>query len=500
MKQYVSEVVTQDEIKSWKQGDIITITAGTGAGKSRFIKVSLYAHAKAQGKKILFLIHRRNCVDQFQMEIEQDNKTDVIEIKTYQHIDATISKHGNYDFSKYAYIVSDEFHYFIQDAAFNKTTDISLKAILEQSNKIRIFMSATGDYVKRYIKDHKKLDTTDYDVPVNFKFLMSLQFYSSDSALDEFITEAIKENKKSIFFIDSAEKAYELHTRFKEYTLFNCSKYNTKYYKHVNEEKINEMLRDERFEELILITTTTMDAGVNIRDEEVRNIVCDVKDIRTLIQCIGRKRQQNDDDKVHLTVKNVSNKSIGGLMTKLRQKKKMAEYLNKNGIDKYIEEFPRDYDAHNIVYVDKLDDVNVTLKINYLMYIKCLIDLVEYEVMIKGYDSFGYAKFLAEKLGFYDQYYKYYEFEFYDSKVKKQTLEEYLDSLIGNKLDKEKQSELIDNIDVRVNGRQQKSFSKLNEGLKMLELPFIIVPKQSSKLENGKKKNIRYWMVEKLEN
>ena len=66
-------------------------------------------------------------------------------------------------------------------------------------------------------------------------------------------------------------------------------------------------------------------------------------------------------------------------------------------------------------------------------------------------------------------------------------LKEYLDSISDIKLNKIKQKELIEKIDLRVNGRQQKSYSKLNEGLKMLNLPYIILPKRT--------KSERYWII-----
>ena len=83
----VSEIITTEEIKKWNKGDIITITAGTGAGKSYFIKNILYAFAKKENKKILFLIHRTDCKNQFYEEIKRDNKLDTINIKTYQSIE-----------------------------------------------------------------------------------------------------------------------------------------------------------------------------------------------------------------------------------------------------------------------------------------------------------------------------------------------------------------------------------------------------------------------------
>ena len=70
-------------------------------------------------------------------------------------------------------------------------------------------------------------------------------------------------------------------------------------------------------------------------------------------------------------------------------------------------------------------------------------------------------------------------------------LKPYLESMVGKRLYKEARNKLIDIIDYRENGRQQKSYSKLNEGLKMLNLPYIILPKRT--------KSERYWVITKIE-
>ncbi|WP_297633548.1 DEAD/DEAH box helicase family protein [uncultured Clostridium sp.] len=137
----ISEIITIEDIKNWNKGEIVTITAGTGAGKSYFIKNILHAFAYLKNTKILMLVHRTNCKDQFLNEIKKDKKTDSIDIATYQSLE---QKKGFYYLQQYDYIVCDEFHYFMQDAAFSTTTDISLDRILGQTDKVRIFMSATG--------------------------------------------------------------------------------------------------------------------------------------------------------------------------------------------------------------------------------------------------------------------------------------------------------------------------------------------------------------------
>jgi hypothetical protein len=487
----VSEIVTIEEVKNWKSGDIITIKAGTGAGKSYFVKNNLYAYAKKNKKKILMLLHRTNCVNQFQAEIEKDRKTDVIDIKTYQHLEALHKNNQKFNFDQYLYVICDEFHYFMSDAAFNKTTDMSLNQILEKSDKIRLFMSATGDYMTKYIRDYKKMTTIDYEVPSNFNFIKELTFFNKDHTMETFIEEAIEKQAKGIFFIQSAEKAYKLYRKYKEHCLFNCSKNNEDYYKYVDEQKINTMLQNEKFDELILITTTCMDAGVNIKDEDVEHIVCDVKDTGTLVQCIGRKRLEKKKDKIYLYIKTITNQQLGGIETQLGKKIQMAKFLRDHTVEEYIEKYKRELDYSHIVYdeIVKGEPDKGTKKVNELIYFKCLIDMNDIHTM-KSNGEFGYCKYLGVKFGFLDEW-NGITYRLLEEENKNNELENYLESISGEKLLKVDQKELIDKIDLKVNGRQQKSYKKLNEGLDMINLPFIIIPKKSM--------NTRYWVIEKIE-
>src|SRR5699024_12225692 len=119
MTKRVSEEVTINEINQWNNGDVITITAGTGMGKSYFIKNNLYAIAKRDNKKILMLVHRLNCLDQFQYEINRDGKTDVITLGTYQSLEYHSLqgiKSNEIHPSDFDYVICDEFHYFMSDA------------------------------------------------------------------------------------------------------------------------------------------------------------------------------------------------------------------------------------------------------------------------------------------------------------------------------------------------------------------------------------------------
>jgi len=489
----VSDTIKPRDVKTWGN-DVITISAPCGSGKSYLVKNVLYDIARANNQKILFLIHRINCVDQFQLEIEKDKKTDVIDIKTYQSLEALKNKHNTtFDFRQYKYIVCDEFHYFLSDATFNKTTDISLKMILEQTDKTRIFMSATTNDISRYINNIVKVETIDYKIPILFNHINELRFFNTDETMEIYIKDVIKTNDKMIFFIQSATKAYELYIKYKSYCLFNCGK-GDEHYRYVDIDKIENMLMNERFEEQILITTTCLDAGVNLIDTDLKHIIIDVQDISVLQQCLGRKRIQSPEDKVYLYIKAINNKQLGGKTTQLHKKIEMADYLKKHNTQKYVLKYGRDNDPYNIVYDEVLKDIDKsTKKINELMYFKCKFDLGTISIMLSKYKgNYGYCKYLSELFGM--------EYSLEEEEYGQGRLEKYLESIVGKPmLQVRDRKELIEKIDVKSNGKLLKNISTLNIALEEQNIPYKIIEFSTSKMIDGKQKRYtKAWKVKKI--
>lgn len=460
IKKRVSEIITIEETRNWSNNDIITITAGTGVGKSYYIKNILYLVAKEQNKKILFLIHRTNCRDQFLNEIIKDNKQDIIHLMTYQYLESYYLKNNSMiDLSEYSYIVCDEFHYFISDAAFNKTTDISLNTILKQ-NCIRIFMSATADIVKRYLNNIKKYKTIDYEIEINFDFINKLCFYNKENSIETIIKEIIDSKAKGIIFINNVEKAYKLYNKFKDNAIFNCSKNNNKYYKYVDKELINDILKNEKFNSNVLVTTSCFDAGINIIDDDLKHIVVHgFFDIDIIKQMIGRKRLQKDSDKINIFIKSYTNNQIAGYKTKLNKKVEKAEYFIDNGISAYIYRYFKDSDKTEIIY-DTLDtEGKPTKELNQLMYFKAKKDIFTLAYMLEK--GVGYNNYIAEELKVDKD-----NIIIFEEDTKKMELDEYLKTLIGINLFKEQQKELINKIGLKdARGRMQKSISLLNRYL-----------------------------------
>jgi len=486
MRERVTNIIKIADIATWTPEHPVIIEAGTDTGKSYFIKSVLYQYAKERGEKILMLLHRANCVRQFQMEIEAAGKTDVITIMTYQKIEA---HRGALDLSQYSYIVNDEFHYFISDAKFNVHTDISFRAIMNCSAAVKIFMSATGEDVEQYIRKIKVIEPIKYSIPEDYSGIATLTFFYNTETLKEIAEEVIAKDEKAIFFIENVYLAYDLYKEYEDRAIFNCSESNKKgHYRYVNEEKISQILKNERFEKNLLITTTCMDAGVNIVDEAVKTIVvAGVSDVGSLIQCIGRKRRQNETDKIFLYIKAFNNKQIGGAISKAKKDLAMAEYLRENGPELYLQKYYRDFDVTRTVYDAPIGDGTGTSikKVNEMMYYKKRCDIAMYQQMI-SLGKYGYCRFLARKFGFYNAYTMEYS---YRVRNENHELISYLESMVGKPmLQKKDRKELIEKMDVRSNGKVLKSLGTLNHVLHERNLPFCIEQYGEKKTVNGKRK------------
>ena len=512
----VSDLITVEDVKKWDADVPVIIEAGTGVGKSYFIKNTLYNIAKEEGQKILFLIHRRKCVDQFIMEIEADGKDDVIDIVTYQKFSMHKPRCSDFDDEfnpyDYGYIVSDEYHYFTEDASFNDTTDVAYDMIMECPTAVKIFMSATGENIESYMRDYladnaqklgirENIKPLKYKIPTNWSFINQLYFFYREDAFKRKAEEVICRGTKAIFFIESAKKAYELYKQFEDHAIFCCSESNTDYAKYMDKDKLNQMLENEKFDENLLITTACLDAGVNIKDKDVKEVMIDIRDLGSLIQCMGRRRigrvasSGAYSEKIDVYIRARKNEELNGMKKRIQENIKAAQYLDFNGQEEFYKEYPRfnaNVDKSGIIYTDKK---NNCLKVNQLMLKKKESDIELYNKMIHLH-KFGYCAYIADKFERKHKYkrgelvrlrYEIYEPEFIDMMfmlsrcVKENT--EFCDQKEKDKFAKE--------LNLRKDGRVVKRASSINEQLSQMDIPFQIEAIQTKR----KGKNVRLWKV-----
>lgn len=117
-KGYIEDEIGQ-EYEEWGAGDNVMILAGTGKGKSHFIKTVLNRHCRNTKKRVLLLTNRDILKEQVRKDLGLNT---IITVTNYQKIESMIL--DDKSFNRYDYIVMDEAHYFFTDASFNIKTDI----------------------------------------------------------------------------------------------------------------------------------------------------------------------------------------------------------------------------------------------------------------------------------------------------------------------------------------------------------------------------------------
>ena len=174
MKQTVSDIIKEQDIREWKQGDKILIKAGTGRGKTHFVKTVLPRYADTNNR-ILFLSNRKSLNQQTQNEVMQMGGQWLIECMTYQKLEQQILDEKE-SLMEFKYIVCDEAHYFFMDSTFNHMTNVSADYIKDcTQDKIVIMMTATPKRLKAYFGiDDKHL----YEIDTEYDYITQIYRYS----------------------------------------------------------------------------------------------------------------------------------------------------------------------------------------------------------------------------------------------------------------------------------------------------------------------------------
>ncbi len=335
MEKYVSEVI-KEEYKEWKPGQVIFLSAHTGAGKTFFILNELLEFAAISGKRILYLVNRSILKEQIEEKIntevrnklrrnkniKSENLAKIIEVKLYQTIESECKKNPDYKIQEeYDYIIADEAHYFLEDSMFNTYTQLSYDWIMgKRYDVVLIFISATIDRMKKYIWEentvkendnlvgsHIKLIRGNFDPDVDIKsYEMKADYsYVKVSLLKkiEEITELVEKDKsKWLIFVDNIEKGKTIEKSLKKEEIDVA--FITAESKKDREllgivQKINTR---EKYEQRVLIATSVMDNGISIKDLDLRKLIIMAMTREQFIQMLGRKRVTSDMQKLEVYI------------------------------------------------------------------------------------------------------------------------------------------------------------------------------------------------------
>lgn len=310
-EKYFSDIIGTS-YKDWKNTQVI-FDGGTGTGKTYFIVNILGKYARETGKKIIYLCNRSKLKKQTYENVEALNLQDVIYVTTYQALQSKIK--GKKEIGYFDYIISDECHYFTNDALFNEYTDLAYDFIWRQKESVIIYISATAKVFFYWLKKEKS-DIPCFEIPKSYDYVDNVYFYDKKLLIPK--VDSILENEpdsKIIIFCNSISRMSELYEKYGTKANYIASK---------NARKVQEICDDNciyehddgsvTFDKRILITTKVLDNGVDIKDRKVKHIFSEILDVDSAIQSLGRKRKISDDDHCTFYIKNYTGQALQGLI------------------------------------------------------------------------------------------------------------------------------------------------------------------------------------------
>ncbi len=317
--QYLSSVLTTEDVDKLEYGSSIAVFSPTGAGKSWTIEQ--IALALSKHKQVIILTNRHACEIQLKQELSRksgmnpvpaellDNITisDNLKIMTYQKF-VKIYHHYN---GKEIVLFLDECHCFTEDAVFSTYPQQMIEFLRSNLDKtIRIYITATPEAVLPILwKLEAKEDSELYPLTAdNFKnflnftpgksstriqmtYLMksdwdylNFKAYDPDNLvkLAEYLNSLAKDGKKSLIYINDIQKGKELQELLVE-----------SQHVYSDEDKkpeLTEITENSRFDTSALITTKVAENGLSLHDEDLTNIIAETYDLTALQQIIGRAR------------------------------------------------------------------------------------------------------------------------------------------------------------------------------------------------------------------
>lgn len=269
-------------------------------------------------------------------EFDEKNKSDNVDCLDYNSLIGTRHNPYLYEtglhaygmragglnfYNQYAVVICDECHYYFTDSNFNTKTILSYQFVRRFfRNKIKIFMSATIEEVRRKVKtDNNRFlygETELYDLsipvlnPYNLTNRHRVFEYSAERNYDHINVEVIgskgqiaglvtKSEFKWLVFVDSIEYGKKLK---KDIEAINSELDNESKKTSVEFVTADYQLEPDMYSEVsgivsnskqnakVLIATSVLDNGINLKDNELRNIIIIADNETEFIQMLGRRR------------------------------------------------------------------------------------------------------------------------------------------------------------------------------------------------------------------
>ncbi len=319
---YVSEAL-KEEFPRWRPECDVMIKCQTGGGKNYFFENYVIPWCKENGLKCLYISNRvtlgrqeKNRLAKIfgmerQLELYTDEGLDIVKnfgcvtALSYQQLENYFnvekSEYNQLLKREFAFVVIDEPHYFLDDAAFNPFTDFSFDIVTHQFRRaVKIYMSATPEQVfplLKYFTPHNEKPV--WNPSVNVYDWLLYEFDDDYDAslrpfafrdLDDLVDIIKRSDGKWIVFVESIRKGERLLELLDEGALVTAA---SKESRESDGEEYRNVVVNEKFDSRVLITTKVLENGVNICDAKIKNMAIFSNDRTVFLQELGRVRRMS---------------------------------------------------------------------------------------------------------------------------------------------------------------------------------------------------------------
>jgi len=384
--------------------------------------------------------------------------------------------------------------------------------VKQYKNIIKIFMSATMDEIRiPIIKCSEKglgIRPKIYEYSTGMDYSNIKPHYINHFNYVEIITNLIlndKTDEKWLIFISAIEDG---KTILKALGDDKCSiiKSGTK-----NNEELESIINNNKFNKKVLIATKALDNGINIKDELLTNLVIMAWDRISTIQMLGRKRidiENAQEINVYFSTRNKL--GFQGLLRKYEAKQADIDLLGLKDDNK--NEFNHKYDnklskiSDDIIYKDSVTKEFMVNPIGYTRLMRDTSFALEMIEEFEAIDKLVYARKQYEWLGLLDMFNEddLIEEVILDEAI--ETLAKYLESLLDTKVleeDQIKLKELLTSEAYQIDRSLLQGTKKMHPDTfntivdKTLHLPYKVTATKTSKRVEGKVKKYTYWTIVK---
>lgn len=301
-------------------------------------------------------------------------------IWTYRHLEDLLL--DNKEIPSFDLIICDEMHYFMADSLFNAYTQLSYDYIFKRTESPRLLLTATPDDIMHYMTENilfkpilpdiyysitiQEKEAMEYDIndifheptpedkkrsfnlrgnvsahtahiyrlPKNYNYINTKYLTEYDKEYDNIIEIIKNTHGKTIIFISSKQRGGTLKENLDKNKIDNV--FITADNKYTDtKETVAELAENHQFIEKVLITTSVLDVGVSIEDDDVDNIIIETTEYMEFLQMLGRIRLKNPEKRINLFIFKWSYKYFQKLRKNIKEKMKCCEYLEE--YEKYNE-------------------------------------------------------------------------------------------------------------------------------------------------------------------